>query len=655
MNKASQINLEHFRRTVPNLDERVLKEADATLAPVLRRLNMTPAELEAALNGHSVAKLDAFESADKTRNFVLEAIVKRVGRPSYLIHGRAVDYSTGADFSTPLPDLLAQHRVEARLFSVGRVNTINHPSMDWVGTAWLVADKGSKPVAITNRHVASEFARRRGSRDEAVFLRDPRSMAKYGAMIDFLQVHEDPQILEAAVTRVRYLAHESEPDIAVLELEDTGWLGDPFELADAEAGRGELFATIGYPARDSRNGADAQAEIFRDVYDKKRLAVGYIMQPAGQGRLMQHDASTLGGASGSLLVSLVSGKVVGLHFAGRYLEFNNAVSVASLKRALAGTAVPGIELPEGLPREKRDSEHEPGHFAGRVGYVETFLEEDLPGEAELSRGAFTVPLPVPDDCSDLAERLDVPGKRVLEYMHFSILYSADRRCPRLTAVNIDGSRPFKIKRGDDQWFADLRIPKEVQLTSGDFPGDFDRGHLVRREDPNWGDEAMALTANYDTFHYTNAGLQHALLNRDKKRWLGLEDYILRSAATHGFKASVFAGPIMTDDDPVLVENEDIQVPLAYWKVVAMVAADGKSLHATGYVLGQTDFVVSLTESFEMGNFNFYQVPIREIERATGISFGPLRDVDPLARRVNAEGIDRRVNVVALETLEDIIL
>jgi endonuclease G len=654
MNEESQRRLEHFRQTVPDLDERVLKEADASLAPVLRRLNISPAELEAALNGHSVAKLDAFESGDRSRNFVLEAIVKRVGRPSYLIHGRSVDYGTGADFGTPLPGLLAEHRVEARLLSVGRVNTSNHPSMDWVGTAWLVADKGSKPVAITNRHVASEFARRRGSKGEAVFLRDPRSMAKYGAMVDFLQIHEDPQIQEAAVTGVRYLAHESEPDIAILELEESGWLGDPFELADAEAGRGELFATIGYPARDSRNAADAQAEIFRDVYDKKRLAVGYIMQPAGPGRLMQHDASTLGGASGSLLISLMSGKVIGLHFAGRYLEFNNAVSVASLKRALAGTTVPGIEPPGTLPQEKRDSEHEAGHFDRRVGYVETFLEEAT-GEAGRSGGAFTVPLPVANDTSDLAERLDVPGKHVLEYMHFSILYSADRRCPRLTAVNIDGSRPFKIKRGDDQWFADLRIPKAVQLTSNDFPGDFDRGHLVRREDPNWGDEATAKTANDDTFHYTNAGLQHALLNRDKNRWLGLEDYILRSAATHGFRASVFAGPIMTDDDPVLIEDESIQVPLAYWKIVAMVAADGKSLHATGYVLGQADFVASLTESFEIGNFNFYQVPIREIEQATGISFGPLRDADPLARRIDAEGIDRPVKAVALEALEDIIV
>ncbi|HEX8534365.1 MAG TPA: DNA/RNA non-specific endonuclease [Allosphingosinicella sp.] len=654
MNEESERRLEHFRHTVPNLNERVLKEADTTLAPVLRRLNITPADLEAALNGHSVAKLDAFESADRSRNFALEAIVKRVGRPSYLIHGRAVDYSTGADFATTLPGLLSQHRVEARLLSVGRVNTINHPSMAWVGTAWLVADKGSKPIAITNRHVASEFARRRGTKGEAVFLRDPRSMVKYGAMVDFLQIHDDPQIQEAVVTGVRYLAHESEPDIAILELEDTGWLGAPFELADAEAGRDELFATIGYPARDSRNAADAQAEIFRDIYDKKRLAVGYIVQPAGSGRLMQHDASTLGGASGSPLVSLVSGKVVGLHFAGRYLEFNNAVSVASLKRALAGTAVPGIELPAALPQEKRDSEHEPGHFTERVGYVETFLEEAASGGAR-SDGAFTVPLPVPSDTSDLAERLDAPGKHVLEYMHFSILYSADRRCPRLTAVNIDGSQPFKIKRGDDQWFADLRIPKEVQLTSADFPGDFDRGHLVRREDPNWGDEAAATMANGDTFHYTNAGLQHALLNRDKKRWLGLEDYILRSAATHGFKASVFAGPIMTDDDPVLIEDESIQVPLAYWKVVAMVAADGKSLHATGYVLGQAAFVASLTESFEIGNFNFYQVPIRDIEQATGISFGPLRDADPLARRVDAERADRPVHAIALEALEDIIL
>ena len=44
---------------------------------------------------------------------------------------------------------------------------------------------------------------------------------------------------------------------------------------------------------------------------------------------MTHDSSTLGGNSGSALIDVATGRVVGLHFAGRYLEANYAVPTPS--------------------------------------------------------------------------------------------------------------------------------------------------------------------------------------------------------------------------------------------------------------------------------------------------------------------------------------
>ena len=40
---------------------------------------------------------------------------------------------------------------------------------------------------------------------------------------------------------------------------------------------------------------------------------------------MEHDASTLGGNSGSAVIDLETGEAVGLHFAGSYLQANYAV------------------------------------------------------------------------------------------------------------------------------------------------------------------------------------------------------------------------------------------------------------------------------------------------------------------------------------------
>ena len=70
----------------------------------------------------------------------------------------------------------------------------------------------------------------------------------------------------------------------------------------------------------------------------------------------------------------------------------------------------------------------------------------------------------------------------------------------------------------------------------------DRGHLVRRLDPAWGNtREEAVQAADDTFFYTNSTPQHSRLNQ--REWLRLEEYILDNAATHDLKVSVFTGPV----------------------------------------------------------------------------------------------------------------
>jgi DNA/RNA endonuclease G (NUC1) len=89
-------------------------------------------------------------------------------------------------------------------------------------------------------------------------------------------------------------------------------------------------------------------------------------------------------------------------------------------------------------------------------------------------------------------------------------------------------------------------------------------------------------------HYTNAAPQHSL-NQGKQLWQGLENYILNSARTHGFKACVFTAPVYTDEDPVL-EEESVRVPLEFWKVVVMEDNDRNKRHATAYLLSQGQLI-----------------------------------------------------------------
>ncbi len=86
----------------------------------------------------------------------LEAIVLLEGRPALLVRN--------GKFEKPPPKWTAlegiRDRIEAMLSSVGRIEVTGHPSLDWVGTGFLVAPD----VVMTNRHVAKEFA---GTRERA--------------------------------------------------------------------------------------------------------------------------------------------------------------------------------------------------------------------------------------------------------------------------------------------------------------------------------------------------------------------------------------------------------------------------------------------------------------------------------------------------------
>ena len=101
---------------------------------------------------------------------------------------------------------------------------------------------------------------------------------------------------------------------------------------------GRDVAVIGYPAFDDRNDPALQMRIFRQVFNVKRLQPGRLR---ARSRIQSfenlvdattHDSSTLGGNSGSVVLDVDTGKVVALHFAGRYLEANFAVPMQELAK-----------------------------------------------------------------------------------------------------------------------------------------------------------------------------------------------------------------------------------------------------------------------------------------------------------------------------------
>lgn len=260
-------------------------------------------------------------------------------------------------------------------------------------------------------------------------------------------------------------------------------------------------------------------------------------------------------------------------------------------------------------------------YSNRKGYDPAFL----------GTGSRRVPLPklTPAMRALAAINTEANGgdRHVLPYHHFSVVMHRERKLAFFTAVNIDGNITHNIKREKDKWFIDPRIEREEQTDNSVYASNpLDRGHLVRRLDPAWGDSrAVAKVANDDTFHFTNCSPQHQDFNQNRATWAGLEDYILKNADVEDLKISVFTGPVFSDDDP---PYRGVNLPRQFWKVVAMVKENGK-LSATAYLLSQESLLDGLEEEFTFGAYKTFQVPVRTVEELTGLKFGNLTNFDPL--------------------------
>jgi endonuclease G len=258
----------------------------------------------------------------------------------------------------------------------------------------------------------------------------------------------------------------------------------------------------------------------------------------------------------------------------------------------------------------------------------------------LGGGPKRVDLPtLPDDLlakASVMQDATTEPRHVLPYHHYSVVLSKERRLAFFTAVNIDGSQSMRLKREPDRWFFDPRVPQEDQTGDAVYLSNpLDRGHLVRRLDPAWGEsEALVKIANDDTFHFTNCTPQHKDFNENKASWAGLEDYILDNADNIDFRASVFSGPVLAADDD---EYRGVLLPRQFWKVVAMVKRTGQ-LSVTGYLLSQESLLQGLEEAvaatppedFSYGAYRTFQVPVTRVEELTRLSFGELSKFDPLA-------------------------
>lgn len=286
--------------------------------------------------------------------------------------------------------------------------------------------------------------------------------------------------------------------------------------------------------------------------------------------------------------------------------------------------------PPTIPETKRVSDRIPpiGDYIGedaRNGYSPTHVDP-------------AVPLPMPGvgawggDVVDLLPAARETGRddQEIRYTNFSVKMCKSRKLPLFSACNIDGAKMQRDIERTDVWIRDPRIDAQYQVHrqgyGNDHQGFFSRGHMTRREDPNWGSVETATQADADTFHVTNVAPQRQGFNAGI--WLHLENYVLDNTDRENMRVTVITGPLLRKDDPIYYE---VKVPVQFWKVLAFVHADTKEVATIGYCRSQANYLPSARGArFVFGNFDDTQVSIAWIERETGLDFSAYRDLDVLA-------------------------
>lgn len=349
---------------------------------------------------------------------------------------------------------------------------------------------------------------------------------------------------------------------------------------------------------------------------------------------------------------VLEGQMAGIQFL-----FTGPVTV----NVAAGQQISPEKVQAGIAVVEKSIRFDPDYDL-REGYDPYFLDEERQIKVE-------IPTVVEARASELYTGRD--GKPVvLKYHHFELVMNEARRLQMWSAANLDYS-PSRKTDGDreswgkDRWIPDPRIPAAVQIFDADFykpAGNIDRGHVVRREDNEWGDDEMEIEfANSDTFHWTNCTPQHEAFNQSNPArndrtyrgregvWGAFENHIQQSRKGDDTKACIIAGPILAKGDPKKdFGRGEIQYPIRFFKIVCVVepSEQGKRLCAFGFILSQGDVVKEFgIEKFEPGRFKRLQSSLKEIEEATGLVFAETLHAADVMAGERARQIDTVADIV----------
>lgn len=278
----------------------------------------------------------------------LEAVVLTDGtRPSLTVTRGFVDLANPeiGDWDQPFG-----HFGDAMKGVVAAVGRVNIPTgVGFAGTCFAIGPD----LVVTNRHVLEEFARQ--GEDGSWTLLHPDATT-----IDFVAEANAESSTANKVLSVAFAGPDpinrqinfAHLDLAVLRVDPGEGLPAAVKLeSDPDAvGESRNLYLVGFPARPQthygegtpRPGyetSEVMASVFQWKFGVKKLAPGRVDKAPGdlvgdaKQWVFSHDASTLGGNSGSAVVdlSIDGSRIIGLHFGGLARKQNWSHAVARVQ------------------------------------------------------------------------------------------------------------------------------------------------------------------------------------------------------------------------------------------------------------------------------------------------------------------------------------
>lgn len=341
------------------------------------------------------------QRARDVRRLREEAIVRADARPVLVVRNNAfVPEFSGPESNYWKTRLAASATMLNRAIpAVGRIEVHNHPDFEWVGTGWLAAPN----IIVTNRHVARHFARR--TSDDFRFRVGVDRANLVRVSVDFREEYQSRQSFEVKVNDVLWIAPINGPDIAFLNVEFDSRQPppQPIPLATKAAETDTAVVTIGYPSKDIEHpDQELVKSTFGDVYDKKRMAPGFITDFGP--RDVIHDCSTLAGNSGSVVLDINTGEAVGVHYAGEFKKSNYAVPISYVSERLRQINTPGNNVNNRPSIQHQNRQDEQGQTTSSQEIKATIC---LPIEITIKLGDLTNPTSIAAIVSNAPEAREV--------------------------------------------------------------------------------------------------------------------------------------------------------------------------------------------------------------------------------------------------------